>query len=107
MLIFLLSQCKKDRLTVDTTSPSESVYDLLSKHAVKSQYFTIDQSNAVNITGKQGIEIYIPKNAFVDANNQIVTDIIIVELKEILSLLFDNATFLDLFFSKIFSTLLY
>lgn len=89
MLLFLLSQCKKDKLTVNTQSPSEtqysSIYDLLSKSAVKSQYFTIDQSSAVTITGNKGIEIYIPQNAFVDANNQVVTGSIVVELKEILS----------------------
>jgi hypothetical protein len=86
--ILLLSQCRKDRLTVDSQSPSEqtSINAIFINNGVQSQYFTINPNSSSSITGEKGIYIYFPMNAFVDANNQVVTDPVQIELKEILSL---------------------
>lgn len=86
--ICLLSQCKKDKLTVESESPSESkdssIQALFARYGAQSQYFSIDPTQAQLITGQNGIQIYIPQNSFVDANNQVITTAIQLELKEIL-----------------------
>ena len=90
LFITLLSQCKKDQLEVSPINSSSSylsLNDFFLKQGVKSQFFTIDQSNANDtyITGKNGTKIVIPQNAFVDTFGPIVSDKIQIELKEILS----------------------
>lgn len=83
--IFAVS-CKKDTLESTTDKPdATAIAELFDKLDPEMQSFTIDPSQPNTITGKDGMIIQIPANAFVDENGNPVTGSVTVSLKEILS----------------------
>jgi len=81
VLLVVFTSCKKDEkyLKFDNS-------DLFAKTIVKSQFFNIDLSKDTTIVGNNGTKIVIPKNAFVDAQGNLINKAIQFELSEALTL---------------------
>ncbi len=63
-----------------------SSQDPFQNSIVESQYFTIDPTKEHTLEGEKGVLLVIPKNAFVDAKGNKITENVKVELAEALSL---------------------
>lgn len=83
--VFLFMSCNKDNNQEDfiETVPYNSIEDFFKANEVKAQDFTLNATKGGTIKGKDGTEVTFEANSFVNANGDIVTGTVIVELKEI------------------------
>src|SRR5688572_19545655 len=80
----LSSSCKKDdNIQSSSSSGFSSLQEYYNKHAVKSQFFNINNSAQQVITGTQGSTVTFPAGSLVHSNGQPATGNIRVEIIEI------------------------
>src|SRR5689334_5039538 len=83
-ILSAVSSCKKD--DSPSSAPSSgysSLEEYYIKHAVKSQFFSINNTTQQIITGIKGTTVTFPAGSLVNSNGQTATGTIKVELKEI------------------------
>jgi hypothetical protein len=81
-IALLFSSCRKN----DSLTKQEDTFDYVkSTNQSASQVFTVNGATGGTITGQRGTKITFPPNAFVEANNAVVTQDVIVRLQESLS----------------------
>lgn len=89
LALSIFQACKKDPPVIKNT-PSKTVklgnsLAIWAKHAPATQRFSFDAANGAYIVGAKGIKIYIPQKALLDANNNVVTGTVDLELREYMS----------------------
>ncbi len=84
LFIVFISSCAKEAKQVDNEFGNipEKLKAELTNIGAKKQYFSIQTNQANTIVGKEGTIILIPKESIVDETGKLVTDSVIIELKE-------------------------
>ncbi|MCX6183335.1 MAG: hypothetical protein NT150_15585 [Bacteroidetes bacterium] len=79
--------CKKDTLeSTITKSDTTVVRERLHQFEPETQTFEIPSNQAAILTGKNGVVIHVPANAFTDDKGNLINGIVNIELKEMLTL---------------------
>ncbi|OIQ37144.1 MAG: hypothetical protein BM555_01225 [Crocinitomix sp. MedPE-SWsnd] len=82
--LLAMTSCKKEEV-IPPPTPTSNLSSYFSDNESNAiQTFTMDASIAMNMTGNNGVKIYVPANSFVYSNGTQVTGTVTVELIEVL-----------------------
>lgn len=94
IFLAILSACSnpktedtKDKVVIEEriAIPHTKSEKLFNKIRSESQKFQIDASSDNIITGKNGTQVFVPKNSFINADGELVTGKVDIEVIEVLS----------------------
>lgn len=82
--IILFAACKKDKVIVNPYQSYDNILSFFSKYAPQNEVFDVNADLGGTITTTKGTKIKFPPAIFRDKNNQIVTGMVKVYVKDIL-----------------------